>query len=49
MTVSCGDGVKDMNGRVNSGHIDYPENSAIPGQFVLMADNRKISAIVPAV
>ena len=30
MTKSCGYGVKDMNGRVNNGHVAFPENVEIP-------------------
>ena len=44
MTRSCGDGVKDTNGRGNNGHVDCPANSAIVGQLVGMEDTGKILA-----
>lgn len=49
MTRSCGDGMKDTNGRGNNTHVDSPANSAIAGQLVVMEGTGKSSAMAPAV
>lgn len=49
MNRSCGDGVKDVNGRVNCVQVDSPENAEVPWQFAMQVGKGKISTMAPAV